>query len=745
MFGAFWRNREVLEEQYRTDWWNSESGLAPEALERRCEQLGDELLRAGVPLPVVKARLFETILREAQIGVVPAELFQDHLRHGFVLQHIRGRWQRRVMDGALADVSREANRLAGACVMTPQCDFGHTVPDWNDVLALGFPGLLRRVTAAREVLEGQGGLSPEQAAFFEACETACRAAIQYVARLEAECRRAAYQTECPEDRRRLLGCAEVLHALTQRAPETLHEALQLSYLFHILQEEVEGERLRSLGGVDRLYNRFLQADLAAGRLTREQACELLQDFFQKFHALTGDTFYGEPFYIGGVLPGDRSAVNDMTWLILDAYDSLRVANPKIHVRLHPSNPPELLTRVCDCIRRGNTSFVFINDECAIPMMRKVGCTADEAREYVPIGCYEPGILGREVACTGNGGIVMPKALELALHNGVDPVSGMAFGPRTGEPSAFASFDSLMEAVWEQLRHMADRFVEIVSAFERHYLQINPSPLFSSTLIECVQSGRDAYAGGAKYNNSSLYAYSNATLADSLAMISRLVYEEKRMTLTELTDILDRNWEGQELLRQKILHDPDKWGNDRELPDRICVTLCERLGRYVNALPNARGGRFKTALFTIDFNYPLGKGVGATADGRLSGAPLSRNIGAVSGMDRQGITALMRSCAKLDQTLFPTGNVLDFMLHPTAVAGESGLAAFCGLVRSYFAMGGFALHGNIFDAAVLRAAQREPQKYKNLQVRVCGWNVYFVNLNKQEQDEFIARAENAQAC
>ncbi len=741
IFGQFARCRAAAEEQYRAVKWDENSGLAPEALREKVEALTEMLTAKGEPKPLIKARAFETVLDDAQIAVEENDLFQDHLRHGNLVQAQRRKWIAETMAGPLAETEALRAGMNDLGLLTANYDFGHTVPDWYDVLKLGIPGLLKRVTDARAEKEENGTLTGDQAVFYESCEITYRAVLRCIRRLEGACRaRAARAAGDLRDRMRY--CADDLGALCEGAPGTLHQALQLAYLFHILQEEVEGERLRSLGGLDRLYRGFYTRDLKNGTLTREEAGELFAYFFQKFHALTGDTLFGEPLFIGGALREGESAVNDLTWLILDVYDALGIANPKIHVRVSPWCPKKLVRRVCDCIRRGNSSFVFISDACALPMMRKVGCTEAEAYEYVPIGCYEPGILGREVACTGNGGYVMPKALELALHDGVDPVSGERAGVPCGKAESFDTFDKLKEAVLKEMLFLTDVCARIVRDFEAYYMEMNPSPLFSATMAECVEKGMDAYAGGAKYNNSSLYLYGTATLADSLAMIDTLVYRSREMTLQELVGILDSNWEGQEQLRLRILRDGDKWGNDMAHPDGICAELTVKAAKYANSLKNGRGGRFKAAMYTIDQNYRYGQRLGATADGRRAGEPVSRNLGASSTMDRKGVTALIASCTKLDLTEFPTGSVLDFMLHPSAVAGEEGLEAFAGLIESYMRLGGYAIHGNVFDAAVLRAAQEHPDEYRNLQVRVCGWNVYFVNLSREEQDEFIRRAEAA---
>lgn len=723
-WGKFFDNREAIEEQYRAVRWREESGLAPDQL----RAMADAAMAGEEDKAMKKARAFACVLDHAQLAVEPAELFQDHIRHDFILQKQRREWEKEAYEGPLRDVAEKAEHMHSLGVGAANSDYGHTVPDWYDVLQLGFPGLLARL---REYDNGS--------AFYRAGIIAYEAAIRYARRLAAECRRAA-RACAPCDAERLRYCAEDLEALAQHEPRTLHQALQLAYLFHILQEEIEGERLRSLGGLDRLYFRFYWADLQAGRITRAQAMELWQDFFQKFHALTGDSLFGEPMYLGGELPGGACAVNELTDLILEAYDELNIANPKFHIRVSKNTPSRFLRRVLDCVRRGNSSFVFISDACAIPMMQKVGATLEEAREYVPIGCYEPGILGREVACTGNGGISLPKAVELALNNGRDALTGEQIGPQTGEAEEYASFENLLSAVREQTDFLTDWMTGAVVAFERHYMEINPSPLFSATLIECVRQGKDAYAGGAKYNNSSCYLYSNGTMADELAMIRKHVYQNKECTLAQLNEMLLANWEGHEAFRLRMRRDEDKWGNNRALPDEICRDLCAHCAARINATANGRGGRFKASLFTIDYNYFYGERLGASADGRKAGEILSRNVGAASTMDRSGVTALIASACKLDFTEFPTGSVLDVLLHPSAVAGEDGLRAFEQLILTYCEQGGYAIHGNVMDARVLRDAQAHPEKYPHLQVRVCGWNVYFVNLSRAEQDEFIARAE-----
>ena len=741
MWNNFWNDREFIENQYQRVQW-PQTSPSPEEFETEALRFSAALEDKDMPRPLIKAKLFARVMDNAPIAADPFDFFQDHIRHGFVVQKQRQLWINEVINREMPDLWNRQKKAYSLGVYNASYDFGHTVPDWNDVLSMGFTGLLERIRKTRRKKEEKGELTENMRIFYEASEIVYTAVIRYIKRLIEACESLIKKETDPVLHNRLSFCVKTLEAISSHEPETLHEALQTTYLFHILQEEIEGERLRSLGGLDRLYERFYRNDIRSGLLSVEQAKTLFQYFFQKFHALTGDRLFGEPLYIGGTLPDGTCAVNDFTGLIVDAYDELSIANPKIHVRISKDTPHLFIERICDCIRRGNSSFVFINDECAIPMMQKVGATLEEAREYVPIGCYEPGIMGREVACTGNGYFSIPKAVELALHNGIDPLSNEKMGIETGDPAGFKTFDDLLEAVKKQQRYLIDCGLKVICEVEKHYMQMNPSPLFSATMAECVDSGKDAYAGGAKYNNSSYYIYGTGTMADELTAIKKIVYNSNEMTLPQLINILDADWKDHESLRLRMLKDEDKWGNNRELPDKICNEITADCAKAINSRHNSRGGRFKAAMFTIDNNIYSGSKTAASADGRKRGEPLSKNIGAVTAMDRKGVTALIESVTKLDHTNFPNGSVLDFVLHPSAVSGAEGLNAFVGLIQSYMNLGGFAIHGNVFDARVLREAQDHPEKYAQLQVRVCGWNVYFVNLSRAEQDTFIRQAENA---
>lgn len=282
----------------------------------------------------------------------------------------------------------------------------------------------------------------------------------------------------------------------------------------------------------------------------------------------------------------------------------------------------------------------------------------------------------------------------------------------------------------------------ITEIEKHYDEIFPDPIHSAMYDDSVEKGIDVYEGSAKYNNSSMYYYFIATLVDSMTAVKKIVFEDKIVTFDQLCEILKNNWEGNEKIRAIVRNMPEKYGNNNPVADEITKDITDFCASLTNNRPNGRGGVFKASCFSIDRGFPTGEKTMATPDGRYAGEPLSKNLCASTAMDKNGITALINSVTKIDHTKFPNGTVLDVVLHPSAVSGEDGLDAFYGILKTYMNKGGLAMHGNVFNPEILKAAQKTPEKYSTLQVRVCGWNAYFVNLSKAEQDAFIKQAENA---
>ena len=696
--------------------WIAASGL-PLA---EVEALVLELERTDLGKALAKANTFALIAKQAQIAVDPHDIFQDKLLGGTVMTDQRKRWENAVKAQYLAEEAQSIRTAWKECgAYNGMGDYGHTSPNSRLLLSVGYAGLLERVESATQ----KNGLSERQKEFYLSCKIVLNACITVCKRLAEAI--APYNAE---------NATALLH-VADGAPHSIYEAMQLLILYFFLHEYVGGTRVRTLGRLDVLLYPFYQNDVESGRYTKSEIKEMLKFFLYKFWA--AKVPFALPFCLGGIDEDGNEVTNEITYLIVETYNELDIHSPKIHIRVSDKTPKALLKLVLSCVRGGNSSFVFINDKIAVESLTRVGIPEREARDFVPIGCYEPSVWGVEIGCTGNGGVNLVKAVELVFNNGKDHATGKVCGLETGSIQSFAEFKS---AVKKQIAYMTDQALSYVTKIEKHYGKINPDPLLSCQYDHSVACGVDVYEGGAKYNNSSLYLYSIASLVDSLCAVKTLVFEQKLCTLAELGEILRHNWSGHEKMRAIALCLKEKYGNNDGAADALAVEFSAYCAALVNNRPNGRGGVFKAALFSIDHCFYTGKRTMATPDGRLAGEPLSKNMCAVVGMDKNGVTALIHSVTKMDHAAFPTGSVLDIMLHPSAVAGENGLEAFYAILKTYFAQGGFALQGNIFDTQALKDAQLHPEKYQNLQVRVCGWNAYFINLSKTEQDCFIRQAE-----
>jgi len=712
--------RESVADQFTNISWSSDSGLDEKALRKGYEKLMNNLKDA--PRSIIKARTFEYLVKNGRIAVDKDDIFQDKLRHFNIMNEQRNLWYSEVINEFFADEA-EHMKLAGLkhCgAYNGDADFGHTSPNTRLMVKIGFTGILDRIkkAASRE------GLSDKQKVFYEACIITWEAILTFCLRLAKAVE--PYNSEN----------ADALYAISERAPENIYEAMQLVIVYFFLHEYVSATRVRTLGRLDIMLYPFYKKDIESGRYTKSEIAEMLKYFLHKFWA--AKVPFDLPFAIGGIDRDGSEATNELSYLIVETYNSLDIHSPKIHVRVSDKTPVDFVKLVLNCIRGGNSSFVFVNDNTVIKSLMNVGIEPEDARDYTPIGCYEPAVWGVEVGCTGNAGGNLAKAVELVITHGRDLKSGMPVGAETGNVTTFEEF---MTALKKQIAYITERPLKFVTEIEKHYHRINPDAILSAQYDRSVELGIDAYEGSAKYNNSSYNMSSIASVTDAVCAVKRLVFDLKKVTLDELFEILKSDWNGHEKLRLEARKLPEKYGNSNHIADGIAREIADYYTSLVNNRPNGRGGVFKAGLFGIDHYVLYGKNTMATPDGRKAGDPLSKNICPMSAMDKNGITALINSVTAMDHTKFPNGTVLDIILHPSAVQGEDGLNAFYGILMTYIKKGGFALHGNVFNSDDLRAAQKDPEKYKNLQVRVCGWNAYFVNLTKSEQDEFIKQAEN----
>ena len=712
----FSKVKDYLSESFQKIDWIAESGMQEEELKAKVQ----EIEAANPSRAIAKAKTFELLVTQARIAVDRYDIFQDKVQGFGIMVDQRNRWEQEVKQKFLAEEAEEAARAWNKLgTYEAHGDYGHISPNSRLLLSVGFAGLLERVEKA----SGKEGLSAHQKEFYFSCQIVLRAMMTAANRLAD-----AVEPYNPEN-------AVALRNIAAGAPQNSYDAMQLLILYFFLHEYVAGARVRTLGRLDVLLEPFYQKDVQNGTFTKAEIKELLQYFLYKFWS--AKVPFDLPLCLGGIDENGRDVTGEMTWLVVETYDELNIYSPKIHIRVSEQTPKEFVKRVLDCIRRGNSSFVFVNDHVAMESLIRVGISPGDARDYVPIGCYEPAVWGVEIGCTGNGGVNLPKAIELMFTGGRDWASGTLCGLSLKTPSTYEEF---LDGVKQQIAYLTEKTVDYIRKIEKYYGIIHPDPILSCQYDQSVELGVDVYESGAKYNNSSLYYYSIASLVDSLCAVKTLVFDRNIFTFEAFGDILKVDWKGYEKERLLAKHLPEKYGNGDPYADELAKELSRYCASLVNNRPNGRGGVFKAALFSIDFCFRTGKRTMATPDGRRAGEPLSKNLCASVGMDRKGITALIQSVTNMDLADFSTGSVLDILLHPSAVSGEEGLETFYAVLNTYFKRGGMAMHGNIFDAEILKKAQDSPEVYQNLQVRVCGWNAYFVNLSKEEQDCFIRQAE-----
>jgi trans-4-hydroxy-L-proline dehydratase len=515
--------------------------------------------------------------------------------------------------------------------------------------------------------------------------------------------------------------------------------------------ELNGWDAFNPGHLDQHLLPFYRRGLADGTLTEAAARELLEAFFVKFNnhpapPKVGVTAEESGTYtdfanvnLGGLLRDGSDGSNELSHLLLDIVDDMHLLQPSSNVQLSRKSPDALLGHALRVIRKGYGFPSLFNADVVVEEQLRQGKSVEDAREGGCSGCVEVGAFGKE-AYILTGYFNLPKVLEIALHDGVDPRTGAQLGPRTGRAAAFAGFDDLFAAFEAQLRHFVDLKVRGNQLIERLYATEMPAPFLSVLTDDCVARGVDYNAGGARYNNTFIQAVGIGTVTDSLAALRRLVYEERATTLAELVAALDADFAGREPLRQRLVNRMPKYGNDDDEADRVMVRVFEAAFAAIDGRPNTKGGHYRVEMLPTTCHVYFGSVTGALPDGRRAGLPLSEGISPVQGADRRGPTAVFRSAAKMDHVK-TGGTLLNLKLNPSLLADEGGVERFARAVRGYFTLGGHHVQLNVVTGDTLRAAQADPEAHRDLIVRVAGYSDYFCDLSVELQNEIIARTEH----
>jgi trans-4-hydroxy-L-proline dehydratase len=553
-------------------------------------------------------------------------------------------------------------------------------------------------------------------------------------------------------RAELLQIAEICRHVPAHAPRTFWEALQYYWFVHLgVTTELNPWDAFNPGRLDQHLAPFYTWEVAEGTLTRETAAELLHCFWIKFNnqpapPKVGVTAAESSTYTdfaqintGGLKEDGADAVNEVTYLLLDVIEEMRLLQPSSSVQLSKKNPERFIRRAARIIRTGFGQPSIFNADVVVQEMVRQGKTLADARNGGTSGCVETGAFGKE-NYTLTGYFNLPKILELALNDGRDPRTGKQLGPHTGDPCQFASYDDLFNAYTKQLNHFIDIKIRGNQVIERLYAIYMPAPFLSLLIDDCITNGKDYHAGGARYNSSYIQGVGLGTISDCLSSIKYHVFDKGTFSMAQLLQMLDADFEGFERERLLILNKTPRYGNDDEYADTLMVDVFEAYYAAIDGRPNTRGGHYRINLLPTTCHVYFGSVIGATPDGRFSGLPLSEGISPVQGADRHGPTAVIQSAARMDHTR-TGGTLLNQKFTPQLLAGEEGINKLAQLVRTYFKLDGHHIQFNVVDAATLRAAQANPQDYRDLIVRVAGYSDYFCDLGEALQEEIIARTEH----
>jgi pyruvate formate-lyase/glycerol dehydratase family glycyl radical enzyme len=631
---------------------------------------------------------------------------------------------------------------------------GHTVCG-EKIYAQGLLDMQQEIKASLRALDFYN--DPQALAKQEellAMEEAAGAMIDFAGRYTAKARQMAKKEKNSERKKELLHIAAVCARVPAHAPRDFHEALQHYWFFHLgVISEANPWDAFNPGRLDQHLLPFYRQGLADGTLDREKARELLQAFWVKFNnhpspPKVGITAEESGTYTdfalintGGLTPAGKDGVNEVSFLILEVIEEMRLLQPSSMVQVSKKSPDAFLQRALEIVRTGFGQPSLFNSEALVAEMVRQGKSLVDARRGGASGCVETGAFGREAyILTGYFNLV--KVLEITLNNGRDPLSGKKIGLETGDARKFSSFSALMAAFEKQLRYFIDIKVAGSNVIDRLFARDLPVPFLSLLIDDCIKKGRDYHDGGARYNTSYIQGVGLGTISDALSAIRHHVFMKKDLAMGKLLGSLRANFHASEKTRLLLQNKTPRYGNDDDAVDDITREVFEMYFRAVDNRPNMRGGHYRINLLPTTVHIYFGKKTGATPDGRRAGEPLSEGISPVQGADRLGPTAVLKSAAKIDH-LRTGGTLLNQKFSPQLLAGTEGIARLGQLVRTYFRLGGHHLQFNVVDAATLRAARKHPEKYRDLIVRVAGYSDYFVDLGPDLQEEIIKRTEHSE--
>ena len=726
----------------------------------KCPESIDERFMSE-PLAVRKARAVEL-----KLSAMPTELWEGQLFAGsMTLEDPRthAEW------GFPNYVTEQERARAAEHGLSIHSVFGHIVPDYPKLFSHGLQGI--RGEAEGELARA---CAPEEKAFLESVTIAVDAVMRFAERLAEACESEA-ERETAERAEELLQMAANLRQVPAGPAQSFWQALQSVWLLHmIFHSTMNGN---AMGRLDQYAWPYLRADLEAGVLDLDTSAELVDCFCLKFNERAQtledqrpDARPDEPLdfrrrtrhytssqigtdrdrvdatnhwlqnvVVGGLTPENADGTNALTYLLLESYRRNGMTNPLLTVRLHRDSPEELVRYVGEVLKDGGGMPALFNDEALIPGLQQIGIPTEDARDYTNDGCWEVIIPGRTDFKFQR--LSMMLCLEWALNRGCSRLDGSPAGLDTGDPRTFASYDEVWQAFLTQMEAMVSRVVANYAKNINERSTIAPVPLLSALIEGCIGSHRDMTAGGSRHRTHGMLLEGAAHAIDSLAAINTVIFEQRAATMAELCDALDRNFAEDTYLRQKLVSAP-KYGNDDERADEVGRAVIEAFTSTVarHAQAHRAQVKFPAGVATFSWYIGIGEGLGASPDGRLSGEPVSSNFSPALGRDLQGLPGAILSYGKMHHRDLPAGGPLDLRVARRLVEGDEGTGRMAALIRTFVDTGGSIMTLTVADTEELRAAQRDPDQYRSLRVRMGGWCAYFTMLSREQQDHHIRRQD-----
>lgn len=648
-------------------------------------------------------------------------------------------------DKIRTSIGEEVDRIAKV-VKINQKDHaqGHICPNTQKWLQYGPAGIKEMVLKKLESC-------PDQAKdFYQSMVIVLEGACNFMRRYAELASQKAAGVSDEKKRAGLLEVSRICRKLSCQPPESFHEAVQsVWFLFVILHMESNASSF-SPGRMDQYLYPYFRSDMDKGIIDYARALEIIECLWLKFNQIvylrnshSAKYFAGFPIgfnvAIGGQNEDGSDASNELSYLFLKAQEHIGLSQPNLSARLHKNSPDEFLKQCVRVIAKGSGMPQCFNDEAIIPALQNQGISEKDAKNYAIVGCVELSTHGNNLGWSDAAMFNLLKVLELTLNNGVCLLTGEQMGLPLGDLTSYSTYKELEDAFAKQIDYFIDKMIQCCEVVEKIHMQVLPSPFLSTVIDDCIEKGMDVTAGGAHYNLSGIQVIQAANIADSLAAIKKLVYEEKRIDKGRLLAGLRSNFSGDEPLRLTLLNHAPKYGNDVEWVDEIAHKWVRYFNEKLKSYRNVRGGPYHTGLYTVSAHVPMGQNVGATPDGRLAKEPLADGgMSPVYGRDIKGPTAVLKSVSRVDSMLGSNGTLLNMKFLPEFFKTEIGVEKFAQFLRTFVQLKISHIQFNVVRKEDLLAAKKDPEKYRGLTVRVAGYTAYFTELADDLQNEIIAR-------